>query len=108
MRNFQQTGDSINATAPSGGVVSGQALLIGGLFGVAATDAAEAAKFALHLTGCYRLPKATGNGLTEGQKAYWDDTAKKITGTASGNTLVGNAIEPAVTGATEAVVRLSN
>lgn len=108
MRNFYQTGDAIGATAPSGGVVSGQSLLIGGLFGVAATDAAEAAKFALHVTGCYRLPKATGNSLTEGQKAYWDDTAKNITDTATGNTLVGHVIEAAATGATEAIVRLSN
>lgn len=108
MRNFYQTGDTIDATAPSGGVASGQSLLIGGLFGVAATDATEAAKFALHLTGCYRLPKATGNSLSEGQKAYWNDTAKNITGTASGNTLVGHVIEAAATGATIALVRLSN
>ena len=108
MRNFQQIGDTIGVTAPTGGVVSGQGLLVGALFGVAAVDAAEAAKFSLALTGCYRLPKATGNGLTEGQKAYWDDTAKNITGTASGNTLVGHAIEAAASGATEAVVRLSN
>lgn len=108
MRNFYQNGDSIDAVAPVGGVISGQGLLIGGLFGVAATDAAEGAKFAFHLVGCFHLPKATGNGLTQGQKVYWDDVAKKITGTATSNTLIGHAVEAAASGATEAIARLSN
>ena len=108
MLNYKQPGDIIDFTAPAGGVTSGQALLFGAIFGVASTTQAEGKRVAVQVEGVFTLPKATGNGLTEGQKAYWDDTAKKITGTASGNTLVGHAVEAADTAATEAVVRLAN
>lgn len=107
MLNYVQPGETLDLTAPTGGVISGQAALFGALFGVASTTAAEGQKLAVKVEGVFALPKATGAGLTEGQKVYWDDTAKNITGTASGNTLIGHAVEAAASGATEAVVRLS-
>jgi predicted RecA/RadA family phage recombinase len=45
-------------------------------------------------------PKATGAAWTMGQKLYWDDTAKKFTGTSSANTLCGYAAAPAASGDT--------
>lgn len=107
MLNYVQPGDTLDLTAPAGGVISGQAALFGALFGVASTKAAEGQKLAVKVEGVFTLPKATGAGLTEGQKVYWDDTAKKVTGTAASNTLIGNAIEVVASGATEAMVRLS-
>lgn len=41
MKNFIQRGDMITVTAPTGGVTSGQGVLVGNLFGVAATTVAE-------------------------------------------------------------------
>lgn len=107
MLNYVQPGDTLDLTAPAGGVTSGQAALFGALFGVASVSALEGQKLAVKVEGVFSLPKATGNGLTQGQKAYWDDTAKKITGTATSNTLVGHAVEAAASAAVEAVVRLS-
>lgn len=44
--------------------------------------------------------KATGEAWTVGQAIYWDNTAKKFTTTASGNTKCGYALEPALSAAT--------
>jgi len=41
MKNFIQRGDVITVTAPTGGVTSGQGVLVGNLFGIAATTVAE-------------------------------------------------------------------
>ncbi|SIS71507.1 DUF2190 family protein [Paracoccus saliphilus] len=106
MRNYVQNGSTIDLTAPTGGLVSGQAALIGALFGVAATDAAEGRKVAVAVEGVFDLPKVAGTGLTEGVKAYW--TGTEITSTATGNTLVGHVVEAAAAAATVCRVRLNN
>lgn len=41
MKNFIQTGAMITVPAPTGGVASGQGMIVGGLFGIAATTAPE-------------------------------------------------------------------
>jgi predicted RecA/RadA family phage recombinase len=108
MLNYVQPGDTLDLTSPAGGVTSGQATLFGSIFGVAATDAAAGKKVAVKVEGVFILPKATGAGIDEGAKVYWITADKKVTATASGNTLIGNAVEAAVAGATEVAVRLSN
>lgn len=108
MRNYVQPGDTLDLTAPAGGLASGQAHLFGGIFGVAAKSAAQGEKVAVKVEGVFMLPKATGGGLTEGQKAYWDATAKNVTGTAASNTLIGHSVDAASSGATIALVRLAN
>lgn len=95
MKNWLQPGDTLDVAAPSGGVVSGTPYLIGALFGVASVTAAEGETFALARTGVFQnLPKAThatDQAWAVGDLLYWDDSAKKLTRTASGNTLVGIA-----------------
>lgn len=103
MKNYIQPGNVVTLTAPTGGVKSGDGILVGSLFGVAAYDAAEGAEFESSLVGVYALPKATG-ALAEGAKAYWDTTAKAVTGTASGNKLIGAVIRAA--GSAEAIARV--
>lgn len=107
MKNYLARGDSCTVPAPSGGTISGNAYLIGALFGIAGSTVAEGAPVVLDTTGVFRIAKATGGALTVGQAAFWDNTAKKITGTAAGNTLVGAALEEAGSDATTAVVRLN-
>lgn len=106
METSYAPGGVLELTAPSGGVVSGTAYLIGSLLVVAAQTAAETVKFEGATRGVFDLPKATDDAFTEGAKAYWDDTAKKLTTTSGGNTLVGIALAPvsaAVTLATNAL-----
>lgn len=105
MKNYVQPGNVITLTAPAGGVKSGDALLVGSLFGVAAYDAAAGEEVETSLVGVYALPKATG-ALAEGAKVYWDSTAKAVTGTASGNKLIGAVIRAAGSAETLARVRL--
>lgn len=96
MKNFRQPADTIDLTAPGGGVVSGNGYKIGQIFGVAARTEAAGNLFPLMVTGAHDLPKTSAQANTEGQLVYWDDTGKKVTTTASGNLLIGVAIQVAV------------
>lgn len=105
MRNFIQNGDIITLIAPTGGVASGEAFIVGSLFGVAAYAAAEGIEVETQLVGVFDLPKAAG-AIAQGARVYFDTTAKKVTGTAGSNKLVGAAIVAAATGDATARVRL--
>ena len=106
MENFVQPGDSLTFTAPSGGVVSGTPYLIGSLLVVATVTAAETLSFVGKATGVFILPKATGQAWAEGAKLYWDNSAKKMTTTSSGNTLAGSVYIAALSADTTGYVRL--
>ena len=103
MKNFIQPGHVVTVTAPVGGVVSGQMIKVGSLVGVVASDAAENEECELAVSGVFDLP-SDGSSFSQGAKVYWDDTAKQVTSTASGNTLIGHAL---AAGAASATVRLS-
>lgn len=90
-KNFIAPADPVTVPAPSGGVVSGTAYLIGSLFGVAGNAAAVGVGFPLHRTGVWELPKATGVNWLVGAKLYWDNAAKVVTNVATSNTLIGTA-----------------
>lgn len=106
MKNFLQPGHSIDVPAPTGGSVSGMPVIIGSLIGIASVTAAELAMIAIQVTGCYELPKVSAQAWAIGAKIYWDATAKLATTTASANTLIGVAIEPAANPSTVGSVRL--
>lgn len=106
MKNYVQPGDILTLTAPSGGVVSGTAYLIGAILVVAAVTAAESESFAAKTAGVFTLPKTTSEAWTEGAKLYWNNTTKKLTTTASGNTLVGVAASAAASADTTGNCRL--
>jgi len=105
MQNFVQAGNTVTVTAPAD-VSSGGGLLVGSLFGVAACDALSGADVETVTEGVFDLTKATG-AITQGAKVYWDNTAKNVTTTASGNTLIGVAIAAAASGDATARVRLN-
>ncbi len=87
MKNFVFSGKTIDVTLAAA-VVSGAAMLIGTLLGVAVTSGGIGDVVVFNTEGVYDLPKAAG-AITIGVNVYWDDTAKNITTTSSGNTLVG-------------------
>lgn len=103
--NFTQCGNVINFTAPTGGVTSGLAVLIGALLAVPVADAAEGELFAGQVVGVFAIAKATG-AVTEGQKLYWNNTNNNLTTTASSNVLVGVATAAAASGDATVQVRL--
>jgi predicted RecA/RadA family phage recombinase len=56
MKNYLQEGDSVTVPAPAN-VSSGDGVLLGTLFGVAATDADSGANVTIKTTGVFTLPK---------------------------------------------------
>jgi len=105
MQNFDQPGRILEMTAPAGGVTSGTGYLIGGLYGVAVHDADATEKFSFAVEGVYTLPKeATTAAFTEGERVFWDDTAKEMDESAAGRYHAGVAVEAAI--ATDATVKV--
>lgn len=72
-------------------------MLIGAIGGVAKTDIADGKTGAVHISGVFSVPKASG-AVTQGALLYWDSNNENLTTTASGNTLVCVAAEAAASG----------
>ena len=105
MKNYEQPGVTLTVTAPEA-VAAGRGLLVGALFGIAATDAADGAEVEITTLGVYSHPKTSAQAWTQGAKIYWDNTAKVFTTTVSANTLVGVATAAAVNPSATGKVRL--
>jgi len=107
MKNFVQTGNTLTFTAADP-VTSGQGVVMGALFGIAATSAAAGVPFEASLTGVYTLPKAEDD-IAAGAALYWDDAEGLVTtdDDEGGNLLIGAATEAAGTGAASVPVRLN-
>jgi len=106
MRNFVQPGRMVTVTAPSGGVVSGQGLLIGSLFGIAAGTALEGASVELAAEGIFDVSK-DASAFSVGSDAYWNATARQVTtAPGTGDLRIGVAVAAAGTGAATVAVRL--
>lgn len=105
MKNYVQPGNTITLTAPYD-VASGDGLLVGSIFGVAAGDAANGKTVEAALIGVFDLTKAASQAWAAGDKVYWDNTAKVATKTASGNTAIGVATEAVGGGASDTIGRV--
>ena len=82
MKNFVQRGDSIDAPPIVGNTVySGDVYVYQSLVGVAVTDDTNLTngKFAVAVTGVYRLPKAAATVFEFGAAVYWNLTSKLCT-----------------------------
>ncbi|MDA0307497.1 MAG: DUF2190 family protein [Proteobacteria bacterium] len=95
--NYIQEGKSLNYTPSGSSLVSGGFVVIGIIGAIAKTDIADGKTGAVHVTGVFSVPKATG-AVTQGAKLYWDSAASKLTTTATANTLVGIAAAAALSG----------
>lgn len=98
MKNFVQSGETAIVAAPSGGVTSGDFIMVGALFGVCQTTELVGDDVAIVREGVFVLPKATGAAWVVGDPLYWDSSAKKFTKVATGNVPVGIAWVAAASG----------
>ena len=105
MKTYIQPGHALTLAAPYD-VVSGDGLLVGAIFGVATHDALSGAEVEAQLTGVVEIAKTASQAWTAGAKVYWDNTAKRVTNVASGNTLIGAAVLAVGAGAEETVGRV--
>ena len=104
--NYVQEGKTLNYTASGADIASGDFVLIGTIGGVAKTDIADGKTGAVHISGVFSIPKASG-AITQGAKLYWNTTNSNLTTTASGNTIVGVAAEAAASGDANAKLLLN-
>jgi len=106
MKTFIQNGDVITVTAPTGGVASGDGVIVGSLFGIATFTAAEGEAVEIATRGVYVLPKEPTAVIAAGAQVAWDASAKQIDLPGTGLYPVGIATEAAGNGITTARVRL--
>ena len=105
MRNYIQPGDSLAVAVPyAAGVSSGDGVLVGALFGVAAVDGAQNAVIECQTKGVFDLAKEPALAITAGARVFWDNTNRRITTSATGNFAVGIATQAAL--AADATVRV--
>ena len=104
MRNFVQPGEVVTVTAPAT-VKSGDGVLVGSLFGIAATDADQGAEVELAVVGVFDLPALVP--IDAGAPVYWDDTGKVVAASALVGPLVGVALLAVGAQGTVARVRLN-
>ncbi|MBF0560997.1 MAG: DUF2190 family protein [Alphaproteobacteria bacterium] len=106
MKNYVQPGHTVTAVAPTGGILSGQGLLFGALFGIASFSADEGAEVEIVTTGVFDLPKAPNAVLGAGARVAWDTSAVQVVAPATGMVPIGVALAAAGNGATTVRVRL--
>lgn len=90
--NKVQRGDVVTVVSPTGGVSSGDPVLIGTLFGVATHDAAAGAALELDTSGVYDLAGDTSLVIDEGDRVFWDGTNEWVDKTATAQVNVGTCI----------------
>jgi predicted RecA/RadA family phage recombinase len=83
MKNLIQPGDVVAVTAPSGGVSSGDGIVIGNLFGICATDADQTEELELSLMASGQIARARRSGRAPRmpRPSLPDGTAVKAAGT---------------------------
>lgn len=94
------------AVTVSAGATAGDIVVLGAMCGVALSTVPAGGVTVIDRTGEHRLAKATGQAWTVGQKIYWDNTNKRCTTTATGNTFIGHATSAAAASDTTGTVVL--
>ncbi|WP_027443909.1 MULTISPECIES: DUF2190 family protein [Erythrobacter] len=105
MKNYVQPGKTITLAAPHA-LAPGDGLLVGAIFGVASGAAQSGDNVEAALVGVFDLAKAPSQAWSVGARVYWDNTNRRCTTTASGNTLIGVATEAVAGGAEDVVGRV--
>jgi predicted RecA/RadA family phage recombinase len=95
MKTYVQPGKSLTVTAPAGGALSGQGVLIGTLFGIAQYDAVEGAELEILTEGVVEIGKTSALQIDVGDRLFWDATNKVVNKTATAQVCVGIAVSAA-------------
>jgi predicted RecA/RadA family phage recombinase len=95
VRNFVQPGETLEVTAPTGGVSSGDVVVIGALVGVAAADAAEGAPVNVQTCGVFDVPKTSAQAWAVGDRIYWNASTSKAENLPAAGLFMGLAVAAA-------------
>lgn len=103
MKNYVQPGKVIDMIAPYA-VVAGAGMLVGqALFGVAVDAIGSLATGEAYTEGVFDLAKSTTQPFSPGARLFWDNSAKNLCTTSTGNQEVAVALTTAAT--TDTTVR---
>lgn len=109
-QNYINSGKTFEYTVPaSTTITAGQPVFMGSnILGVALGGGTTGDVIQVSTCGAWQLPKNTGAGtaIAQGAKAYWDNTAKKVTGVATSNTHIGYGYVASVDGDAFAQIKL--
>ncbi|ADO42373.1 DUF2190 family protein [Ketogulonicigenium vulgare] len=106
MKNSIQRGHSL-AIIAAAAVESGQLVVAGRMVGVAGADADAGDRVEIHLEGVYELTKTPTQAWSVGALVYAVPATGVLTTAASGNVLVGVAVEATVNPSATGIVRLN-
>lgn len=107
-KNYVQPGDVIAWTNGTGAAVAaGAGVLIGTRVGVALVDIANSETGSVAVKRVYSVNKLSTDVVAQGAQLYWDNTNKRLTTTASGNTLAGYATAAAGNGVATVEIHLN-
>jgi predicted RecA/RadA family phage recombinase len=93
--NFVQPGDTLTLQNTAAGVTAGVGVLIGQLFGVALTTAAQNVNFEMATKGVFTLAKTSALAIAKGDVVYWVPGTKSVDKTEGGQKEVGYAVSTA-------------
>lgn len=105
-KTFKQPGEVMDYAAAAA-TASGDVVVVGTRVGVALTAIAAGSTGSLAVTGVHTLAKLSTDVVAQGALLYWDATNKRLTTTASGNTLAGYAFNAAAAASTVADIKLN-
>lgn len=100
MKNYVQTGDILELTAPVGGVVSGGTYVIGELTVISSVDADAGDAFNASHAGVFQVEVEAADTPAEGDNAYYDGGTGKWT-TVAGALKLGGYFVGAKIGSTD-------
>src|SRR5512144_1714474 len=95
MKAYIQPARTLTVTTPAGGVLSGDGVLIGTLFGIAQYDAVESAELEILTEGVVEIGKTSALQIGVGDRLFWDATNKVVNKTATAQVCVGVAVSAA-------------
>lgn len=104
-KNYKRDGETIDFTAAAD-TASGKLVIVGGVAAISLNDIKNGAKGVGHAQGVWELPAVAAATAAQGDKAYATSSGA-VTGTLTGNTLIGRFWEPLLNGETVAQVKLN-
>ena len=104
---YNSPGETVELTAPAGGVTSGIGYKIGRFFGVAAFTTTVGLKCSFILTGTHALPKVAAEPWTEGLLIYYNTASALATSVSTTAMLIGAATRTEANPTSTGLVRLN-
>lgn len=105
MNNYSQPGDVLTLTAPYDRE-SGEAAMVGSIFGVATSAVASGAEGEFMVVGVHELDKTSAQAWTQGDKLYWVTSTKLLSNLSGDGQLVGVATAAAANPSSTGMIRL--